>query len=93
MKSRSQEPTDVVFTGPIEMFDDAVRREFCRPPDQTLLALSRDDRVGRLLVAEAWRSIRSRSSSDDLFAWSSKSRSTAALIPRPAAPFAKARVD
>ena len=57
MKSRSQEPTDVVFTGPIEMFDDAVRREFCRPPDQTLLALSRDDRVGRLLVADAWRSI------------------------------------
>jgi glycosyltransferase involved in cell wall biosynthesis len=38
------------------MFDDAVRREFCRPPDQTLLALARDDRVGGLFVADAWRS-------------------------------------
>ena len=40
----------------MEMFDNAVAREFCRPPDQTLLALARDDRVGQLLVADPWRS-------------------------------------
>jgi glycosyltransferase involved in cell wall biosynthesis len=38
------------------MLEDAVSREFCRPPDQTLLALARDERIGRLLVADAWRS-------------------------------------
>ncbi|GAA4471123.1 hypothetical protein GCM10023094_01190 [Rhodococcus olei] len=38
------------------MFDDAVGREFCRPTDQTLLALAGNDRVGRLLIADAWRS-------------------------------------
>ncbi len=38
------------------MLEDAVNREFCRPPDQTLLALARDERVGRLLVADSWRS-------------------------------------
>ena len=27
-----------------------------RPPDQTLLALARDERIGRLLVADPWRS-------------------------------------
>jgi hypothetical protein len=48
---------DVVFTSCGEMLDDAVRREFCRPPDQTLLALAADDRVGRLLVADALRSL------------------------------------
>ena len=48
--------TDVVFTFSMEMFEDAVRREFCRPPDQTLLALARDPRIGRLLVADSWRS-------------------------------------
>ncbi|HEV2779867.1 MAG TPA: glycosyltransferase [Actinophytocola sp.] len=48
--------TDVVFTFSVEMFEDAVNREFCRPPDQTLLALARDERVGRLLVADSWRS-------------------------------------
>ena len=52
----SHEQPDVVFTGPGDMFDDAVQREFCRPPDQTLLALARDDRVGQLFVADAWRS-------------------------------------
>ena len=46
----------MVFTFSVEMFDNAVSREFCRPPDQTLLALARDDRVGRLLVADPWRS-------------------------------------
>ncbi|MGW0042433.1 glycosyltransferase [Rhodococcus sp. NPDC003348] len=48
--------TDVVFTFGMEMFDDAVGREFCRPTDQTLLALAGSDRVGLLLVADAWRS-------------------------------------
>jgi len=56
MESRAPGGTDVVFTGPGDMFDDAVEREFCRPPDQTLLALARDERVGRLFVADAWRS-------------------------------------
>ncbi len=49
--------TDVVFTFSVEMFDDAVKREFCRPPDQTLLALARDGRVGELLAADSWRSL------------------------------------
>lgn len=48
--------TDVVFTFSVEMFDDVVNREFCRPPDQTLLALARDERVRELLVADPWRS-------------------------------------
>ena len=47
---------DVAFTFSMEMLEDAVRREFCRPPDQTLLALARDERIGRLLVADPWRS-------------------------------------
>lgn len=49
--------TDVVFTFSVEMFDDAVKREFCRPPDQTLLALAREGRVGELLAADSWRSL------------------------------------
>ena len=49
--------SDVVFTFSVEMLDDAVQREFCRPPDQTLLALAADDQVGRLLVADSWRSL------------------------------------
>lgn len=49
--------TDVVFTFSVEMLDDAVDREFCRPPDQTLLALARDGRVGALLAADSWRSL------------------------------------
>ncbi len=48
--------TDVVFTYSLEMFEDTVNREFCRPPDQTLLALARDERVDNLLVADPWRS-------------------------------------
>lgn len=47
---------DVVFTFAYEMLEDAIGREFCRPIDQTLLALARDDRVGKLLVADPWRS-------------------------------------
>jgi teichuronic acid biosynthesis glycosyltransferase TuaH len=49
--------SDVFFTFSVEMLDDAVQREFCRPPDQTLLALAGDDQVGRLLVADSWRSV------------------------------------
>jgi teichuronic acid biosynthesis glycosyltransferase TuaH len=56
VRSASRDGEDVVFTFSMEMFEDAVRREFCRPPDQTLLALARDKRIGRLLVADAWRS-------------------------------------
>jgi teichuronic acid biosynthesis glycosyltransferase TuaH len=52
----SRDGEDVVFTFSMEMLEDAVGREFCRPPDQTLLALVRDERVGRLLIADPWRS-------------------------------------
>jgi teichuronic acid biosynthesis glycosyltransferase TuaH len=54
--SASRDGEDVVFTFSLEMLEDAVRREFCRPPDQTLLALARDERIRRLLVADPWRS-------------------------------------
>jgi hypothetical protein len=56
VRSASRVGEDVVFTFSMEMLEDAVRREFCRPPDQTLLALARDERIGRLLVADPWRS-------------------------------------
>jgi glycosyltransferase involved in cell wall biosynthesis len=56
VRSASRDGEDVVFTFSMEMLEDAVRREFCRPPDQTLLALARDERIGRLLVADPWRS-------------------------------------
>src|SRR6185312_5329106 len=52
----SSADVDVVFNFPHESFDDALDREFCRPPEQTLLALARDPRVGELLVADPWRS-------------------------------------
>jgi len=48
--------SDVVFTFSFETFDDAVDREFCRPPDQVLRSLARDRRVGRLVSADPWRS-------------------------------------
>src|ERR1700752_5307560 len=48
--------SDVVFTFSYEMLDDAVDREFSRPPDQTLLAFAHDARVGELVVADPWRS-------------------------------------
>jgi glycosyltransferase involved in cell wall biosynthesis len=38
------------------MLSDAFIREFCRPPDQTLLALAADERVGQLVVADSFRS-------------------------------------
>ncbi len=56
VRRASPDGEDVVFTFSMEMLEDAVGREFCRPPDQTLLALARDERIGRLLVADPWRS-------------------------------------
>jgi teichuronic acid biosynthesis glycosyltransferase TuaH len=47
---------DVVFTSSYESLDDAINREFCRGSDQALLALARDERVGKLFVADPWRS-------------------------------------
>lgn len=47
---------DVVFTFSLETLDDVVAREFCRPPDQTLLALAREGRVRQLVSADPWRS-------------------------------------
>ncbi|MEV8513124.1 glycosyltransferase [Dactylosporangium sp. NPDC051484] len=38
------------------MYDDSVKREFCWPSDQTLLALAADERVGHLVVADPFRS-------------------------------------
>ncbi|MER7007419.1 hypothetical protein ABT297_30855, partial [Dactylosporangium sp. NPDC000555] len=46
---------DIVFTFSYEMFDDSVKREFCWPSDQTLLALAADERVGHLVVADPFR--------------------------------------
>ena len=48
--------SDVVFAFSLETLDDAIRRHFHRPPDQMVLALARDSRVGELLVADPWRS-------------------------------------
>ena len=61
MTSNSRQPGgqtsgSLVFTFSVETFDDAVRREFCRPPDQVLLALASDPRVGALSAVDAWRS-------------------------------------
>ena len=47
---------DIVFSFGFEMYDDALRREFCHPADQTVLALAADERVGHLVVADAYRS-------------------------------------
>ena len=47
---------DVVFTFLTETLADSCRREFSFLPDQTLLALGQaEDRVGRIIVANAWR--------------------------------------
>lgn len=48
--------TDIVFTFAFEMIDDSFKREFCHPADQTLLALAADERVGHLVVGDAYRS-------------------------------------
>jgi teichuronic acid biosynthesis glycosyltransferase TuaH len=48
---------DVVFTFSTETLADARQREFCRPPDQALLAICRaNDRINRILVVNPWRS-------------------------------------
>lgn len=47
---------NVVFTFSTESYDNAVEREFCRPPDQTLLALARAPEVERLFAVDPWRS-------------------------------------
>jgi glycosyltransferase involved in cell wall biosynthesis len=39
-----------------ETVDDVVRREFCRPPDQAMIALAGSPDVGRLIVCDPWRS-------------------------------------
>lgn len=47
---------DVVFVFLTETLADSCRREFCFTADQVLLALSRaEDRIGRIIVADAWR--------------------------------------
>ncbi len=48
--------TNVVAVLSIESFDDIVSREFCRPPDQVLLTLAGDARLGHLIVVDPWRS-------------------------------------
>jgi hypothetical protein len=48
---------DVVFTFSEESLADALEREFCRPPDQALLALRRaPNKIRRVAVANPWRS-------------------------------------
>jgi teichuronic acid biosynthesis glycosyltransferase TuaH len=48
---------DVVFSFYLETLVDVLEREFCRPPDQALLALYRaPEKIGRLAVANPWRS-------------------------------------
>lgn len=47
---------DVVLGLVFETVDTAVQREFCRPPDQAVLALARSPRLGRVVIADPWRS-------------------------------------
>jgi teichuronic acid biosynthesis glycosyltransferase TuaH len=47
--------SNVAITFSVEMLEDATSREFCRPPDQRLLALASNDKIGSLFVA--WRSL------------------------------------
>ena len=54
--SSADSTSDVVFAFSLETLDDAILREFHRPPDQMLRALAGDARVGRLLIADPWRS-------------------------------------
>jgi glycosyltransferase involved in cell wall biosynthesis len=48
--------THVVAVLSTESFDDIVLREFCRPPDQVLLTLAGNARLGHLIVVDPWRS-------------------------------------
>ena len=47
---------DVVLTFSTDSWADAVQRGFCRPPEQLALSLRADERIGHLLVADAFRS-------------------------------------
>ena len=47
---------DVVVNLAYETLDDIRAREFCRPPDQLILALCKDARTRGLSVADPWRS-------------------------------------
>ena len=47
---------DVVVTFSTDTWSDAVQRDFCRPPEQLVFSVRDDERVGRLLVADAFRS-------------------------------------
>lgn len=47
---------DHVFTFSYETYNDAVQRGMMRPPDRILQTLMTSPRVGRLLVANPWRS-------------------------------------
>jgi teichuronic acid biosynthesis glycosyltransferase TuaH len=48
--------TDLVFTFSFETWADAVRRELSFPLDRLVVGAANDSRVGRLLVADPWRS-------------------------------------
>jgi teichuronic acid biosynthesis glycosyltransferase TuaH len=47
---------DVVFTFATDSWADAVSRDHCMPGDQLVLHLAGSKRVGRLMVADPWRS-------------------------------------
>lgn len=48
---------DCVFTFSYETYDDAVRREMMRPPDRILQTLMGSAEIGRLMVANPYRSL------------------------------------
>lgn len=50
---------DCVFTFSYETYHDAVRREMMRPPDRILQTLMGSPRIGRLVVANPYRSVMS----------------------------------
>ncbi|MGH8890459.1 MAG: hypothetical protein ACRDV3_12000, partial [Acidothermaceae bacterium] len=47
---------DVVVTFSTDTWSDAAHRGFCRPPEQLVFSLRADERVDRLVVADAFRS-------------------------------------
>jgi glycosyltransferase involved in cell wall biosynthesis len=47
---------DVIVTFSTDTWADAVHRDFCRPPEQLAFSLQADDRVGQLVVTDAFRS-------------------------------------
>ena len=56
MTPTATKTTDVVFTFTFETFADAVHRGMHRPPDRLLTELLRNPRVGKVLVANPYRS-------------------------------------